>query len=141
MKCTATRADGSPCGAHSQIGASFCFFHDPARSADRTEAQQAGGRQNRAQTLPDDTPDSPLATVADVVALLGDTINQVRRGALDPRIANALGYLTSTLLKAIESGAVEERLTQLEHLVRSTPAAGSVFDRDPLATPRLESVQ
>jgi hypothetical protein len=37
------------------------------------------------------------------VSLLGDTINRTRTGALDPRVANSIGYLRGTLLRAFEA--------------------------------------
>ena len=38
----------------------------------------------------------------------------MRRGQLDPRVANAEGYLASILLNALDQGPVEERLSRLE---------------------------
>jgi len=61
-----------------------------------------------------DVPDMPLGTFKDVSNLLAESISQVRRGQLDPRIANAVGYLSGILLKALEQGAVEERLLKIE---------------------------
>jgi hypothetical protein len=64
--------------------------------------------------LPSDTPDHPLSDTNQVSILLSDSINRLRRGQLDPRVANAMGYLTSVLLKALESGRIEDRLAHLE---------------------------
>lgn len=50
----------------------------------------------------------------DVVLLVAETINQVRRGQLHPKIANTVGYLASVQLRALEQGPVEERLSRLE---------------------------
>ena len=63
--------------------------------------------------------------------MLGETINQVRKGRVDPRIANAVGYLAGILLKGLEQGDTEKRLVELEQIVkgrRETP--GSIFDAD-----------
>jgi hypothetical protein len=38
----------------------------------------------------------------------------VRRGQLDPRVGNAVGYLASILLGALQQGPLEERLSRLE---------------------------
>jgi hypothetical protein len=64
--------------------------------------------------LPPDTPNLPLASVADVVTMLGATINQVRRGELDVRVANAVGYLGGVLLKGLQEGELEQRIAALE---------------------------
>jgi hypothetical protein len=51
-----------------------------------------------------------------VTALLSDTINRVRKGDLDVRVANTVGYLAGVLLKSLEVGDLEDRLTQLESI-------------------------
>jgi hypothetical protein len=76
----------------------------------------AGGRERSrpAATLPPDTPDLPLKSVADVMVALGLTINQVRTGRLAVNIGNCLGVLAGVLLKAIEGGDLEQRIAALE---------------------------
>jgi hypothetical protein len=64
--------------------------------------------------LPSDTPDHPLGNTKEVSAFLADSINQLRRGQLDPRVANRIGYLTSLLLRALEQGPLEERMAKIE---------------------------
>jgi hypothetical protein len=64
--------------------------------------------------LPLETPDNPLRNTHEVVSLLSESINHVRKGQLDPRVANAVGYLSGILLKALEQGRTEERLSHLE---------------------------
>jgi len=56
----------------------------------------------------------PLNNVHDVSLLLGQSINQVRRGQLAPRVATAIGYLAGILLSALQQGPLEERLQRLE---------------------------
>jgi hypothetical protein len=50
----------------------------------------------------------------DVVTLLGQTINQTRRGQLDTRVANAVGYLAGILLKGLQDADIELRIKRLE---------------------------
>src|ERR1035438_2280877 len=94
-KCQFRKKNGSRCGANAQPANGLCVFHDPARAADVRSARRAGGvnRSRPAAVLPPETPDSPLRNTQEVAMLLGDSINQVRRGQLDPRVANAMGYL------------------------------------------------
>jgi hypothetical protein len=66
--------------------------------------------------LPVDTPDHSLASPKDVSHLLADSINQLRRGELDPRVANAVGYLSTVLLRALEQGPLEDRMAKLESI-------------------------
>jgi hypothetical protein len=53
----------------------------------------------------------------DVVALISETINQVRKGVIDPRVANAVGYLANVLIKAFEQDELETRIERLEALL------------------------
>src|SRR5450755_4606528 len=105
-KCEFRKKNGERCGADSQTGKSLCVFHDPTKAAEGRRARRAGGvaRSNPAVVLPFDTPDELLGDSNQVSILLADSINRLRRGQLDPRVANAMGYLASVLLKALENG-------------------------------------
>lgn len=117
--CQAMKPDGSCCQAAALPGSGFCFFHDPARAEDRRAAQSFGGSQNRMKTLAADAPDVKVADCRDVVILISQTINQVRKGQVDPRVANAVGYLANILIKAVEQGELEGRLAEVEALVKA----------------------
>jgi hypothetical protein len=115
-QCEVRKKDGSLCGANRQRGKQVCVFHDPTKQADGRRARRAGGlaRSTLARVLPADTPPIPLNSSKDVVGLLAESINQARRGELDPRVANTIGFLSGVLLKALEQGLVEERLLKVE---------------------------
>jgi hypothetical protein len=115
-KCQFRKEDGKRCGANAQPANGLCVFHDPARAGDGHRARQAGGvhRSHSAAVLPSDTPDHPLGDTNQVSVLLADSINRLRRGQLDPRVANSMGYLTSVLLRSLEQGPIEERLAKIE---------------------------
>lgn len=65
-------------------------------------------------TLPFDTPNVRLESAGDIVTLVAETISQVRRGQIDSRVANAIGYLSGIALKAREQGELEGRIVCLE---------------------------
>jgi hypothetical protein len=96
------------------------MLHDPAKAAVRQAGRSKGGKAStrQAAVLPEGTPDVALDTVQDVVGLLGATINQVRCGRLDCRVANTLAYLASTLLRALQDGELEKRIFELERLAQ-----------------------
>jgi hypothetical protein len=121
--CQAMTADGSSCRAAALAGSDFCYFHDPSNAEERREAQAQGGRQNRMKTLAPDTPDVKLEDTGATVRLLSDTINQVRKGQIDPRVANAVGYLANILVKALEQGDMEKRIEGLEVLIKDRKTA------------------
>jgi hypothetical protein len=115
------KKNGQRCGADSQTGKRLCIFHDPAKVSEGRRARRAGGitRTRAAAVLPADTPDHPLGDTNQVSVLLADSINRLRRGQLDPRVANAMGYLASVLLKALENAKIEDRLAHLEAVTSS----------------------
>ena len=117
--CQGLKLDGSRCQAATLPGRNFCFFHDPTKAEARREAQSLGGRQNRMKTLDPAEPDVNVEDCQDVVKLISRTINQVRKGQLDPRVANAVGYLANVLIRAVEQGEMERRLAELEATVKT----------------------
>ena len=120
--CQAIKPDGSRCQAAALPGRDFCFFHDPSQADERREAQSLGGQQNRMKTLDASAPDVEIEDCQDVVRLISETINQVRKGQIDPRVANAVGYLANVLIRAVEQGDMEKRLDDLEAVVKTKRA-------------------
>jgi hypothetical protein len=92
--------------------------------APRTRAETPA-KSRLAVVLPADTPDHPLGNTTDVSALLADSINRLRRGQLDPRVANSMGYLTSVLLRSLEQGPIEERLAKIEAALMANAQQGN----------------
>ncbi len=125
-QCTATKVDGSPCLARALPGGDRCLFHEPARAAQRDAGRKAGGRQRSkpAAVLPEGTADLPLATMADVLAALGATVNQVRRGTIDTKVGNCVGYLLATVMKALEGSDLARQLDELRRQVAEVQARG-----------------
>ena len=116
QKCSFGNKGGGRCRADAQSGKTMCIFHDPTRAADGRRARRMGGinRSRTAAVLPVEAPDNPLRNTQDVSTLLAESINQVRRGQLDPRVANSVGHLASILLGALQQGPLEERLARIE---------------------------
>ena len=115
--CEGVTSDGSRCQAAALPGSDFCFFHDPSKAAERHEAHAAGGRQNRMRTLDTAVPDVEIKDCGDVVELLKGTINQVRKGLIDPRVANSVAYLANQVVRVLEQDELHDRLKRLEQLV------------------------
>jgi hypothetical protein len=70
----------------------------------------------------------------DVVELVALTISQVRRGQLDPRRANSVGFLAGIALRALEIGGGRgqaQAREQVEHLkvVLADPEAREALGR------------
>jgi hypothetical protein len=125
--CHAIKSDGESCRAKAKVGSSSCYFHDSESVDERIAASRRGGEKNRAATLPPGTPDFPLASATDASVLIGRTINQLLRGEIDPKIANAVGYLVTVKIKAMDAGMLERRVAALEaalHNFNSDPENG-----------------
>jgi hypothetical protein len=123
--CEGLKQGGERCSARRVAGSNYCFFHDPDKEAERKAAQSAGGQKNKMAVLASSTPDAKLQNSTDTVKLLADTINQVLRGEIDPKIANAVGYLVGLYMKAQHNSEIERRLIALESALKRQPIAGS----------------
>jgi len=51
-----------------------------------------------------------LKTVGDVTSLLADTMNDLRSGRIDSRLANTVGFLAGGTLKAFQQSDIGDRL-------------------------------
>jgi hypothetical protein len=129
-QCEKAKDDGNRCAAMALTGSRWCFFHDPAAADERAAASKRGGEKTRTAVLPRDTPDFPLDNAGDAAALLARAINLLLRGELDPKIANAAGYLLGIKMKAADMGKVEERIAALEAALKARGPAPTLFKLD-----------
>jgi hypothetical protein len=106
QQCQAATKAGTACQAAVLPGRKWCHFHDPDRAAQRAaDCRKAGkARSKPAAVLPPDTPDIPVTSAAEVVLLLARSINDVRKGALDPKVVNCISNTASVLLRALDDG-------------------------------------
>jgi len=126
--CRATRKDGEPCRAEAQSGRAYCFFHDPAKGEERHDSKVKGGQTGKLATLATVKPWRGVAgevdilkavTPVELVDLLCNTIDDVRTGAIDPKVANAVGYLAGVIVKIQEQEALVERLSAIEEALKA----------------------
>ena len=85
---------------------------------------QAGWRENRADStdgsqLIEAIRDSNKPTQA-VVGYLAETMAQVKRGELDPRVASSIATVAGAFMKAVAQGEMEARLVTLEGILKSS---------------------
>src|SRR5262249_47714397 len=98
--CAATRANGAPCGGYAIGDGAYCFAHAPDQAVQRDAARRRGGQAGRVAVLP--ASDVQVRSLGDVVTLVEATINDVRTGRVDVRVANAVGYLVNVAIRALE---------------------------------------
>jgi len=114
--CRAKTKSGKSCQALAILDSNFCFAHEPRLAEKRRQWRQAGGKRSTKKALLAEA--ATVQTPEQVRDLLGRTVEAVRRGDLDARTANAVGYLCNLLLKAIRETDVVRRLDELERVVR-----------------------
>jgi len=120
MQCSFIKPDGTQCNANAMSGLDYCYTHNPDISdEEKREAKQRGG-QNRAVAISEPLPPLAIAEPNDAVLLIVDTINRVRAGELDIRVANCLGFLTDKLLKAFEVSKLNDRVEIIERVILET---------------------
>ena len=126
--CKATTRSGEPCKAKAPAGSEYCTFHDPAKAEAFQNGRVEGGKSGKLATLPTVKPwrgvvgdVDVLKTVApaELVNLLCETIDDVRVGAIDPKVGNAVGYLAGIIVKIQQYEALEERLSAIEEALQT----------------------
>lgn len=111
MQCEHKKRDGKRCRARALTDQNRCAMHaEPGRAA---ELGSKGGRRRAMYRAEDLREFAPPKTAADLRDLLAESIVEIRAGKLDPKIANALGYLGASYLRALEVSDVQERLAAL----------------------------
>lgn len=118
-QCKFIKDNGQRCEVRVLSDSEFCFFHDPNRAAERKAAQSLGGQGNRPKTLDPETPAVRIENSRDLLVLMNMTMNQVRTGEIDPKIATTLGYLAEISMRAIKQNELETRIRRLEGLAES----------------------
>ena len=128
-RCKQIKPNGERCRGRAITKSEFCFFHEPSRAKQRHAAQRKGGlnrlKPAKVTVLPGNTSDAVLSTADDVCRLLSETINQVRKGELDVKIANSVGYLAGVILKSRSQGELEDRIVEIEeHIAKGRSGYG-----------------
>lgn len=118
MRCKQVKDDGETCGANAMQGGAYCYLHSPDISDDEKRASQSKGGANRAlMTIPAPLPPMALNKPNDAIELIADTINRVRAGQLDVKIANCLGVLAGHLLKAFEVSKLNDKVEEITRVI------------------------
>ena len=99
-------------------GSEHCFAH--ANPDGWADANHRGGQAVKKN--PHHLPALSLQQPTEVVVLLADTINRVRSGELDLRVANCIGYLAGHLIRAIETAELDDRLKTIESVMAGRKA-------------------
>lgn len=113
--CKHINKDGESCNAYAINNSDYCFWHDPNKAIERNNAQLKGGLQGRRAVLEESN--IKIENISDVLKLLEKTINQVRSGEIDSKIASVVGFLSNIMLRALEQGLIEKRVAAMENII------------------------
>lgn len=119
MKCIYLKPNGEQCGANAMGSSDYCYLHNPEISQEeKQEARIKGGKIKNLVAI-EALPPVKIEKTRDIMALLTETINQVRGGSLDCRVGNTIGYLAGVAIKAYEISELEERLERIELAIKN----------------------
>ena len=120
QKCQVTTKNGQPCNAYAGAGSDYCYHHDPLRASERRLARSKGGRARHGRHIGPRLPVQAvtLGTMADVAALLEDTINATLQLENSIKRARTVGYLAGLLVRTLDFATLEERVDRLERALK-----------------------
>ena len=117
MNCQFLKPNGIPCGAFAVGKGTYCYFHDPDVPEIEKTAARARGGLSTGSTGKEPLPAIDLSTARDAMNLFCRTINELRAGLIDVRVANCIGFLTGQFIRAVELTEVEEKLAKIEEML------------------------
>lgn len=117
MKCTYIKENEDGCQANAMKDGRYCFLHNPDIPDEEKRLVQARGGKGNIVRIEEGLPEIKINTAEDVVKLLEDTVNRVRSGELDIRIANTLAYIAGHMLKALEIADVQKKVDSVERII------------------------
>ena len=110
--CLAVTKSGNPCGMNPVRGEDYCFTHHPDYAEGCKKAREIGSNTFPRKVLPEAEP-LAMTSATDVLASLSRISTGVLRGEIDVKIANCIGVLMNTALRALDQ-RLEERVAELE---------------------------
>ena len=116
-KCKHTKKDGAKCGAYPMTGSEYCYLHNPNISNEDKKLAQTRGGTSKFLTVAEPLPVMKLENPQDTISLIADTINRVRAGELDVRVANCIGVLSGHLIKAFEVTQLKDKVEMIDRIV------------------------
>lgn len=114
-QCEGTNARRRQCEAHALPDSPYCWFHDPAKVEERKAARANGGQARAGRTITQgQAKPREIKSVADVLALLGETVNDVLLLENSLARAQTIGRLCLAMVKCFEVNELESRMAALE---------------------------
>jgi len=113
--CIFIKPNKRGCDAWAMADSDFCFTHNPKTKKQKKIAVRKGGKANKNKYNLLETIE--IKDNKDVVKLIATTINEVRQGLADVRVANCIFYGSGQLVKALEIAELEGRIAKIEEIL------------------------
>ena len=114
-KCTATKKNGQACSGRPILESDHCVAHHPEASTWRAQGGRAKSNIERAHAR---FPEG----LKPIVGGLIEAFEQTHTGALEPRAAQAMASVASSLIRVAEFALLSERLENIETELRNRGA-------------------
>ena len=111
-KCIATKKNGNACQGRPILESNHCVAHHPEASTWRSQGGRAKSNIERAHAR---FPEG----LKPIVGGLIEAFEQTHTGALEPRAAQAMSSVASSLIRVAEFALLTERLENIETELRS----------------------
>lgn len=115
-KCQGQKADGSPCGAPSELvdpDTGYCPAHDPEKGSETmAERGRKGGSRSPYEERLDKLPE--ITCAANVLEILNRAIRATAQGTISEKRANSIARLCRAWARLNDVVAAEERLDDIE---------------------------
>lgn len=113
MQCKQIKRDKVRCGGHATDDG-FCYFHSPHIPETQKRESRVRGGEGRAGRVSEPLQAFQIESTKQLLELLNATVQEVRQGKIDCRVANTIGFLSGHMMRAFEIDGVEKRLTEIE---------------------------
>lgn len=117
MQCKFIKENNEQCDANAMNNSNYCYLHNPEiDEEEKLTVRSKGGKENKIKVFEPLEP-MDLKDPQDVVKLIADTVNRVRSGEMDLKVANCIGYLSGHLTKAFEVAQLSQRVELIEKVL------------------------
>jgi hypothetical protein len=112
MRCSCRTRAGKRCRAAAVTGQASCFLHSsPGRAS---EMGAKGGARRKTFDLSKLKRFSPAQTPVDLLAIVTQSLSDLREGLIDHKTANSIGALATVCQALMRTSTLEERIAKLE---------------------------
>ena len=123
-QCQHIKTDSTRCASFAMNGSDFCYRHNPDISEDeKINASSKGGNNNHPSLSLGEggwegevLPPMPMENFQDIVAVMADSINQVRAGKISQKTGSTIAYMSFIMLMAMDKAKAEANQEKIDKL-------------------------